>query len=149
MPIECAFGILIQRWGVLYKPLRVDFRRRAPLIAACMRLHNLCIDLRIADDTHDEQGITRVNCDERGGGRWAATPAFDRDGAPLAHLDIEVGPRLRHPTAAGESARLVTRDRLMRAIKDAGLERPHTLPAHMHRRQKRRGGGGKKKRKRS
>ena len=44
MPIECAFGIIYQRWGVLWRPLRYRFDRRAPLVGACIRLHNFCID---------------------------------------------------------------------------------------------------------
>ena len=133
MPIECAFGILIKRFGVLYKPLRVRFDRRAPLITACMRLHNFCIDERIAEETVSQHGLSQIQP-----GRWAATPRFDREGRPLDHLDIVCGPPQRH---RGSGPQYVTRDRLMSAIRDAGLERPNGwLPAHRHRRQKRKGG---------
>ena len=141
MPIECAFGILIQRWGILYRPLRVRFNRRAPLIAACMRLHNFCIDERIAEETYHENGLSEIQPY-----RWVVSPKFDRDGAPVEHLDIERGPRAAL-VPVGQDARVVTRDRLMAAIQDAGLERPHVLPPHMHRRQKRKRGGGVRKRK--
>ena len=40
MAIECTFGMLIQRWGILWRPLRMRFDRRAPLIGACIRLHS-------------------------------------------------------------------------------------------------------------
>ena len=130
MPIECAFGILIQRFAVLYRPLRVDFERRAPLIAACMHLHNFCITERIADESVDVNGITMVQPN-----RWAKTPIFDRDGAPTDHLDIERGEPERRITTS--NARTVTRDRLIAAIEDAGLERPGVLPPHMNRRKKR------------
>ena len=46
--VENAFGMLIMRFGCLYRKLRVRFDRRAPLISACMRLHNFCIDANIA-----------------------------------------------------------------------------------------------------
>ena len=36
MAIECAFGILIRRWGVLWRPLTQKFESRAPLIVALM-----------------------------------------------------------------------------------------------------------------
>ena len=139
MPIECAFGILIRRFGVLYKPLRVKFERRAPLVAACMRLHNFCIDVRIADETVNVHGISQIQPS-----RWEMTPEFDSEGRPLEHLDIERGPRQRPITTS--TPKTVARDRLIAAIRDAGLVRPNGLPSHVHRRQKRKRGprkGGK------
>ena len=43
MAIECAFGMLVRRWGILWRPLGFAFERRSPLIGALMRLHNWCI----------------------------------------------------------------------------------------------------------
>ena len=43
MPIECAFGLLIRRWGELRRPLAVKFERRACLISALIRLHNFVL----------------------------------------------------------------------------------------------------------
>ena len=40
--VECAFGRLTQRWGCLWKPLRVAHQRVPPLLFALMKLHNLC-----------------------------------------------------------------------------------------------------------
>ena len=51
MAIECAFGILVRRWGVLWRSLSVKFNRRAPLVGALMRLHNFCIDRRLMADS--------------------------------------------------------------------------------------------------
>jgi len=90
MPIECAFGILIHRWGVLWKPLKVRFDRRAPLIAACMRLHNFCIDKGVEDELRAQHGMTEVVP-----GRWATTPKYDRDGRPVEYgrcLEAPCGP---------------------------------------------------------
>ncbi len=39
---EQAFGILVARFGILWRPLRVDLCRVPRIISACMRLHNLC-----------------------------------------------------------------------------------------------------------
>ena len=44
MPIECSFGILVRRWGILWRALEVRFDRRAATVGACMRLHNYCIN---------------------------------------------------------------------------------------------------------
>ena len=40
--IEQAFGILVRKWGILWRPLECRFDKIAHLITACMRLHNLC-----------------------------------------------------------------------------------------------------------
>ena len=133
MPIECTFGILVRRFGVLYKKIKVRFDRRAHLVAACMRLHNYCIDMRIQDETRDKGGISMV-CP----GRWELTPVFDRDGRPVEYLDIERGPRQR-VRANDNSDRTSTRTRLVQLIQDAGLHRP-VLPAGVARRQKRKRG---------
>ena len=41
--IECSFGILLGRWVILWKPLRVPLHRAPVVIETCMTLHNLCI----------------------------------------------------------------------------------------------------------
>ena len=89
MPIECSFGILIRRWGVLWRPLTQRFESRAPLIVALMHLHNFCID---------ERGSRRVVRPSSrrwmGGGvamlqpgRTQQAPLFDHEGHPVHHLD--------------------------------------------------------------
>lgn len=42
--IERAFGILIARWGIFWRPLRVAVHRIPLLISVCCKLHNICID---------------------------------------------------------------------------------------------------------
>ena len=42
--IERAFGILVKRWGIFWRPLRMRFDRRINVIKACCRLHNICIE---------------------------------------------------------------------------------------------------------
>jgi len=50
MCIEGAFGILTRRcWGILWRPLGIDFLRHASPISSCMRLENFCIDSWIAE----------------------------------------------------------------------------------------------------
>jgi len=41
---ECAFGEIIRRWGILWRPFEMDFAKCAHVIARCIRLYNLCID---------------------------------------------------------------------------------------------------------
>ena len=44
--IERAFGILMSRWGILWRPLRCSLRRAQRIIAGCMLLHNICMRSR-------------------------------------------------------------------------------------------------------
>jgi hypothetical protein len=44
MHVEQSFGMLVARFGVLWKPLKFNITRVAQIVSACMRLHNFCID---------------------------------------------------------------------------------------------------------
>jgi hypothetical protein len=44
--IECAFGELIGRWGIFWRALRGALSRHSRIVAACMILHNRCVDHR-------------------------------------------------------------------------------------------------------
>jgi DDE superfamily endonuclease len=60
--IECAFGMLVHRWGILRKaiPMNISLVKTTSLVMACTKLHNFCINENdieivrpIADDTID------------------------------------------------------------------------------------------------
>jgi hypothetical protein len=42
--IEWAFGILVQRWGIFWHPLRLSMHNRGVAIHVACRLHNVCIN---------------------------------------------------------------------------------------------------------
>ena len=43
--IECAFGMLVHRFGVLRRPMRCKLSEvTVVVVVVCMKLHNLCID---------------------------------------------------------------------------------------------------------
>lgn len=44
--VECAFGILVHRWGILRKPMPCNFKiaKISSLVLALCKLHNFCID---------------------------------------------------------------------------------------------------------
>ena len=43
--IECAFGLLCRRWGILWRPLPAErLARTTRIVTACAKLHNWCID---------------------------------------------------------------------------------------------------------
>jgi hypothetical protein len=38
--IECAFGVLVMRWGILWRTLQFDLGKCQRIVSACMLLHN-------------------------------------------------------------------------------------------------------------
>jgi hypothetical protein len=42
--IENAFALLVARWGILWRPLRVKLKHQPNLIKCLFKLHNFCID---------------------------------------------------------------------------------------------------------
>ena len=44
--IECSFGILVQRFGILRRPLTCSVRHSCAVVKACMRIHNLAIETK-------------------------------------------------------------------------------------------------------
>ena len=125
MPIECAFGILIRRWGILWRPLACKFEQRAALIGCLMRLHNFCIDKGIDEEAKSVSiinGRGEVQPD-----RWRRAPKFDKEGRPVTFLEGANNFRLGSPMLAlapPDEMRNRNQDRLMQAIKEAGIVRP-------------------------
>lgn len=42
--VERAFGLLVGRWGIFWRPLRFGLQRNSQVISVCCKLHNLCTD---------------------------------------------------------------------------------------------------------
>ena len=101
--IECAFGILVKRWGILRRPLGFKLAYITALVEACMKLHNICRDERIK----------------------AEKPLPDQ----IQEGDV-MAPRHQHavaePAPPGHKKHQKTRkrDRLWGDIKNRGLKRP-------------------------
>jgi hypothetical protein len=57
--IECAFGILVRRWGILWRTLQFDLNKCQRIIQVCMLLHN-----HIIDDMQDSD-VSREDSDFR------------------------------------------------------------------------------------
>ena len=115
MAIECAFGMLVRRFGVFWRPLEVAHHRRAPLVGACMKLHNFCIDEKIG-----LRLLSRGKESEINPRLWAPTPAFNANGGPVDFLDT-----FDHATPQGSGGG-GRRAQLVAGLRDAGLVRPGT-----------------------
>jgi hypothetical protein len=127
MPIECAFGILIRRWGVLWRPLTQRFNRRAKLVIALMRLHNFCIDERLAAAQAEEELPDVLQpYPEMQPGRGGIPPKFDKDLRPVEALQTCCAADEGAPTRAQQAqsgVKAARRDELNRAMKAAGYVR--------------------------
>lgn len=44
--VECAFGEINLRWGILWRPLQFSLDLNCKVIDACMRIHNFIVDFR-------------------------------------------------------------------------------------------------------
>ena len=134
MPIECAFGILVRRFGCLWRSLDVRFDRRTPLIGACMRLHNYCIDSRISEDTQIINGMGQMQP-----GRWEPCPKFDKEGRPIEYLNTANELTQRRRIVPQSDARFRRRDELAARIKAQGVVRPALAPGLHSKKKKKKG----------
>lgn len=56
--IERAFGMLIRRWGILWKEMELKLENVVTILMSCVRLHNWCIDDWLVDhDSTDTMNI--------------------------------------------------------------------------------------------
>ncbi|CAB1105047.1 unnamed protein product [Ectocarpus sp. CCAP 1310/34] len=89
--IEQAFGILVGQWGILWRPLRVQFAGRSALITALFRLHNYL---------RDEQ-VTPVHLTEEDGESGRDRPALTTE-RTLPESFQTSGDSLPKPTRSGD-----------------------------------------------
>jgi DDE superfamily endonuclease len=73
--VEQGFGMLVSRFGILWKPMRFNFTRVAEIVAACMRLHNYCIDMGIPNTSASMTPNERAVSDAAFHRWWSMTTA--------------------------------------------------------------------------
>lgn len=81
--IECAFGILVRRWGILWKPLEMSLDNNARIIMVCMLLHNFCTRRGFSED------VMSVSSQETDAAGFAPVIHFQDQ----LHLDPQQGRR--------------------------------------------------------
>jgi hypothetical protein len=76
--VEQSFGMLVARFGILWRPLRFSITRVGPIISSCMKLHNFCIAHGLPPTrlsmTHDERRVS-----DAAFRRWWSAAAASRD----------------------------------------------------------------------
>ena len=131
--IERAFGILVQRFGIFWRPLRVKFKNRGLVIRVACKLHNICIDRNsvIAPETMTRgigacYGFDYDN-DHRDGDE---TRPLKTDGTGMTRgyrSDLEQCQRrleITHTIGLGHQSISNHRDRLTKQISIQRLKRP-------------------------
>ena len=60
--IECAFGMLVHRWGMLRKPIpnNITVQRTTRLVLALCKLHNYCISRRVNIEALQEGDVSNI-----------------------------------------------------------------------------------------
>jgi len=112
--VEMAFGLMSEKWGILWRPLKIDITRVKELVVCIARLHNFCINERLAKmgdlETYDASREYGVN--DRGRDiNVAETSAF------LQACEIE-------DDDTGFTGYSAVREEMVRAIHRKSLFRP-------------------------
>ena len=107
--VEQSFGILVQTWGILWKPIRLRHAGRADIITSLFRLHNFLRD----------EMMELVRLDEEDTRSQALRPSLGNDSRlppGFKALTSSTG-----NTRGGETP---TREALRKSMATLGLERP-------------------------
>lgn len=140
--IECAFGIFVQRWGLLRSaiPNRINVAKTTSLVLALAKLHNFCID---AEDGVDVSVPTILPIDEDNielRGRVGAVPlvSVEHAGNQVVPRDLMDGGNHFDDVNRNELRRIqrqlrnddviLPREQLRHFIECKGLERPTPIP---------------------
>ena len=94
----------------------MTFSRRVHDISACMRLHNVCVNRRLQQDTLASKDDGR---EEVFPGHWLQPPRFDKNGRPVEFLDWVVDAPVDKCVRDGRRE-----NNLRTAIRKEGLVRP-------------------------
>jgi hypothetical protein len=138
--IECAFGMLVHRWGILRSamPQNIRINKTCPLVYCLCKLHNFCLwerDNSIAQphpsdlwEITDHGGLSLARLDNNQSGSWAYSNQLDRvtdllDGGGGEHVG-DKQQRRRLNTAAESNPVLPAKEMLQLIIDMGYFERP-------------------------
>ena len=84
--IECAFGVLVHRWGILRKPIapNIPIHKVSSLVLALCKLHNYCKSRDVSVPQAAEQDVTNIAND---GG--LLLPRMDNESSTWAYDNIQ------------------------------------------------------------
>lgn len=153
--VECAFGIFLQRWGILRSAIanRVTISKTIALVMALAKLHNFCIDEESKDVSSP---VPQMN---RGGTTTSLSPSLRNDenniayrngmaAVPLVEVeegsqevtprvlldggnhfdDVDRNSRRRVERQLRQDNQVLPRERMRDEIAEAGFVRPIPIP---------------------
>ena len=128
--VECAFGILTSRWGLLRKamPKNLSVQKIIATVGCLCRLHNYCIDRT------DNEILPQTIADQWRSEFHGVVPLEDRRGADVPvprqligggnHFD-DANRSLRRAHDRQYQGTLLPRERMRAEVESKGLRRPH------------------------
>jgi hypothetical protein len=129
--VECAFGKLVHRWGVLRRPLhsRLGITKMCAMVHALCRLNNFCINLRVSDSAEPlaedisfaESSVTMValvNTEDN-----PLSPAGLLDDSD-SYEDVDRETRRAHERMAETRVDHLPQQILLASVINQGLKRP-------------------------
>jgi DDE superfamily endonuclease len=137
--IECAFGMLVHRWGILCKPMstKLPISKVTSLVRCLCRLHNYCVDERLermrssAPEQHepdDDDELDHLDSDHANI-VLAGGYAIERDDPPHDllhggdHFD-DVSRAVRVNRSRRVSGEVLPRETMCAIVENRGLRRP-------------------------
>lgn len=108
MHIEQAFGTMIARWGILWRPLRYSLSHNIRVVELAMCLHNFCVDHSdfSAEDLHTEESYITLQ-------QYASQLLSNTNSHPQA-------------TSGHERRNSETRSGLLKIVQESNVRRPRT-----------------------
>ena len=130
--MECAFGKLVHRWGILRRPLssKIGLRRISSLVMTLCRLHNFCIDSSHSQN-HNLDPLAQDQVHITVNSHIELAETEDNPHSPQGilhggeHFD-DVGQSTLRALRRSETeeANTCARDKLHRMVVDGGYKRP-------------------------
>ena len=114
--IEMAFGVLVQRWGILWRPMRINLSHVGDMVLLCMALHNICIDARLEFGGHS----TTTGWRDYGAPRMDFTEQFVEG----RRVETVIPPDQMEKGRRRDMEESSTREKMCARVARQGLKRP-------------------------
>ena len=128
--IECTFGVLVNRWSILRRPLSVNLERVCPLVMFLNRFHNYCIQNRLRDEKKNIVDLMMLPKDKdyanlRCLKQKVESINLDINGIPTQLLDED--PAVVDNPHRNDHTMHIPMNVMLQNCKDIGIERPNIL----------------------
>ena len=123
--IECTFGEIDMRWGILWKPLGFALRNSIQIIDACFRLHNFIVDYREDNlQTTRLQQLEKVVFEDDYNNFLVSHPDISNYGIMDGHDELQQRGRPTVDERASRKVGLEIRNEIVSEVKKNNYTRP-------------------------